>query len=167
MVVGRQWIMRSWKRETTHSTRLRTTTVAAFYCPGSLAHVDKYLNTSLPKQLTTWVEKYWRACPGRHISSSILHDPRGHDGLKMSHHLRLPQVSEEGWFFPAGSLGSRRNHTGSKAPHPKDMLQALPWGSPLFFSSDLRCKPCSLSSCSFLLTLAVSDLLAELPDIPY
>lgn len=161
--------MLSWKRETTHSTRLRTTTIAAFHCPVSLAHVDKYLSTSLPKQLTTWVEKYWRVYLGYHMSSSILHDTRGHDGLKMFHHLRLPQVSEEGWFFSVGFLGCRRNHTGSRAPPPHrgDTLQALPWGSAISFSSDLQCKPCSVSSCTFLLTLVVSNLLAVLPDIPY
>lgn len=109
----------------------------------------------------TWVEKYWRVCPGGHISSSTLHDPQGHDGLKMFYHLRLPQVSEEGCFFPVGSLGSRRNHTGSRAPNPcrGDMLQALPLGSPISFSSDLRYKLCSLSSRNFFLTLAVSNML--------
>lgn len=169
MVVGRQPIMLSWKRSTTCSTRLRTLTIAVFHCPVSLAHVDKYLNTSLQKQLMTWVEKYWRVCPGDHISSSTLHDPQRHDGLKMFYSLRLPQVSEEGSFFPVGSLGSRRNHTGSRTPNPcrGDMLQALPWGSPISFSSDLWYKPCSLSSRTFFLTLAVSNLLVVLPDILY
>lgn len=142
------------KRQATPYTQVRNIRTATFHHPVRLVHVDKHLNISLPKQLMAGVEKYQRVYPSCYVFFSILWDHEGQVGLKMFQHLKLPQVSGKVRFCALGSLGFRRNHTGIQAPLPTEEIVFCPEGV-IPFLPDLWSRSCSLSSCTFLLTLAV------------
>lgn len=122
-----------------------------------------HLNISLPEHLVAWVGKCRRVYPSCYISSSILHDPQGQVGWRCSNISDyLGYLSREGMFFDIGTVGFRRNHTGSRAPTShRGRLQDLPQGGqlelcPISFLPDLRSRFCSPLSCFFLLPLAVA-----------